>query len=203
MPLGVEADAARRMPRRVDHPQAAEQREHLAVDDRASGRSGVRVRYWMRRPRRTARSSVARERLPQRQSQAGEVVGMDQDGDVVAVADELAHAADVVGMAVRADDPLQLVHAAADATQVSLEHEARADHAGVDQGQPLLGDQERVGPEHPDLVHARRDLHGARDCTAGYPASPGRRSACADTSRTDPREIAPASTAARSPQRGS
>ena len=102
---------------------------------------------------------------------------MDQDGDVVAIADELADAADVVGMAVGADDSLELVASAADATQVPLQHHARADHPGIDERQAILGDEERVRAEHPDLVHgsARSPSGSCWGPIVRPPSSPGRR----------------------------
>ena len=106
---------------------------------------------------------------------------MDEDRHVAPVADELAQPADVIGVAVGADDPLQLVHPTADAAQVALEHQPRADHAGIDQRQTLLGDEEGVGTEHPHLVYGRRDLHGGRIVEVT------RRRASAGRSRSGPR----------------
>ena len=34
------------------------------------------------------------------------------------------------------------------------------------EGQSLVGQEERIGAQHPHLVDARGDLHGGRDCAA-------------------------------------
>ena len=115
----------------------------------------------MSRPRRTARSSVrarasrSGSRSPARSS------GWMRTATSPRSRTSSPQPADVIGVAVGADDPLQLVHPPADAAQVALEHQPRADHAGIDQRQTLLGDEEGVGTEHPHLVNGRRDLHGA------------------------------------------
>ncbi len=94
------------------------------------------------------RASVRRpcEREAQRQLDPLEVGRVDEHLDVVAATDQLIDPADVVGMAVGADDPLQLVDRTSHPSEVPVEHPARSDHAGVDEREALLGDQEGVRP---------------------------------------------------------
>ena len=122
--------------------------------------AGGRVRYWISRPAPPAPVRGACERGAQWQLEPREVGWVDEHLDVVPVPDQLVNAADVVRMPVRADDPPQLVQRPSEPLQVSLEHPSRSEHACVDEGETILGDDEGVRSEHADLVHTGRDLHG-------------------------------------------
>jgi hypothetical protein len=128
----------------------------------------------MERPPATlAGMARSRDRVAPRSPDLGEIGAVDEDRDVAQAAHELADAADMVEMSVRADDALELVDAAADPSQGTLEHEARAKHARIDEREPFLGDEERIGAERPDLVDAGDDLHArAWPRSSAQPAAP-------------------------------
>ena len=64
------------------------------------------------------------------------------------------HAADVIGMAVRADDPGDVLDRAADPREVGAEHPARADVPGVDERDLVAIHQEvRLRADEPNRMN--------------------------------------------------
>jgi len=71
---------------------------------------------------------------------------------------KLSHAADVIGMAVGADDPIELAEITADLAQVADEWRLGSWQTGVDEREPLLGDQIAGAAQQFHGVQARDDL---------------------------------------------
>lgn len=145
-----QTDAARRVPRRVDDLEAAKHRDHVAVDD---GRRLARVR---RDEMKQVPAGPGVHDLLKADADTFEVIRMDEH--LRPACSQLSHAANVIGMAVGADDPIELAEITADLAQVADEWRLGSWQAGVDEGEPLLGDQVAGAAQQFHRVQARDDL---------------------------------------------
>ena len=135
----AETYAARRVTGGVDDLEATEDREHVAVVE-WRGRARVGIIAWRSRPRRLPPGGAA-ERLTHGELHPCEVRRMDEDLDPSAIG-QLAHAANVVGVAVSADDPVQFIDRPSDPGQVAEECRPRPGQPGIDEGESLFVDEE-------------------------------------------------------------
>src|SRR5437870_990620 len=101
-----ETDAARRVPRRVDDPEATKYGDHITVDD------GSRLPRMRRDEMEQVPAGPGAHDLLQADSHTCEVIWMDEH--LRPAGGQFSHAADVVGMAVGADDAIELAEIAAD-----------------------------------------------------------------------------------------
>ena len=101
-----EADAARGVPRRVNDLEATKHRDHVAVDD------GSRLARMRRDEVQQMAAGPGAHHLLKADPDTREVIRMDEH--LRAAGSQLAHAADVIGMAVGADDPIELAEITAD-----------------------------------------------------------------------------------------
>ena len=147
----VEADAPGRVAGRVDHPQAAQDRQDVAVLDRADAR---------RRPGDRRQESPARrppEGVADAQLQAGDVGRVHADLDVGRL--QLGDAPGVVRVAVRADDPAQIGERPMVPLQAPGDPPSRAGEPGVDERDVVLEEGEGAHAHEMHRVDAGCDLH--------------------------------------------